>query len=104
MEGTTVPHLEYMQRRIQKAMEVPAEDFEIDFHKFVKSPDDKNDTMDIVVEKRFAYIGGGVVGNKKMIKEFNRIFKDIYRYYGVTWEDINSESPRYKELVRTLSR
>ncbi len=97
-------HLEHMQRRTQKAMEVPVEDFDIDFHKFVKNTGSKNDDMSIMIEKRFAYIGGGAAGNKKVIKEFNRIFKDIYKYYGVTGEDISNKSPRYKELIRTLSR
>ncbi len=97
-------YLEYIQRRTQKAMEVPVEDFDIDFHRFVKVIGDKNHTMDIIIEKRFAYIGGGATGSQKIIKEFNRIFKAVYQYYGVTGEDIEARSPRYEELIRTLSR
>ena len=97
-------HIEEFRKRQQRAMEIPVADFDIDFHKFQLPFDDNNDNVYITVEKRFAYIGGGASGNKKIVKKFNRIFKDVYRYYGVTREDIENKSKRYEEVVRTLSR
>ena len=38
------------------------------------------------------------------MKSFNKIYRDVYRYYGVTQEDIDSGSRRYKELINTLAR
>ena len=97
-------HLEQVQKRMQKALEIPNTEFAIDFHKFQKLFGDINDNIYIVIEKRFAYIGGGATGNKKVIKRFHHIYKDIYRYYGVTREDIRTKSERYKDVVRTLSQ
>lgn len=99
--------LEYMrqaQERTEKAKEIPATEFDIDFHKFQISFEDVNDNIHFLIEKRFGYIGGGASGNKKIMKRFQRIYKDIYRYYGVTEEDIKNKTKRYEEVVRALCR
>ena len=59
---------------MQRAMEIPSTEFDIDFHKFKKAFDDINDTMYIVIEKKYAYIGGGAGGNKKVVKNFQSIY------------------------------
>ena len=97
-------HINQFRERQQMAMNIPASEFDIDFHRFELSFDDINDNMNITIEKRFEYIGGGASGKKKIVKKFNRIFKDVYGYYGVTREDIENKSKRYEEVVRTLSR
>ena len=97
-------HIKQFQVRQQRAMEVPISEFDIDFHKFQISHEDINDNMYIIVEKRFAYIGGGVSGDKKVMRRFHRIFKDVHRYYGVTAEDIKNKSKRYEQVIRALSR
>lgn len=97
-------HIAQFRERQQMAMNIPVSEFDIDFHKFELLSDDINDNMNIIVEKRFAYIGGGASGSKKAINRFNRIFKDVYRYYGVTREDIENKSKRYEEVIRTLAR
>ena len=97
-------HIKQFQVRQQRAMEVPISEFDIDFHKFQISFEDINDNMYIIVEKRFAYIGGGVSGDKKVMRRFHRIFKDVHRYYGVTAEDIKNKSKRYEQVIRALSR
>lgn len=97
-------HLEKIRDRMQKASEISTVEFDIDFHKFQKSFDDINDNIHIVIEKRFAYLGGGAAGSKKVIKKFKHIYKDIYRYYGVTKEDIRIKSERYKDVVQALSQ
>ena len=97
-------HIREFQERQQRAMEIPIEKFDIDFHKFQISFEDINDNMYIIVEKRFACIGGGVSGDKKVMRRFHRIFKDVHRYYGVTAEDIKNKSKRYEQVIRALSR
>lgn len=97
-------HLALVQERMQKASELPTSMFDIDFHKFIKRFDDINDNIHIVIEKKYAHIGGGACGSKKVVKEFNRIYKEIFRYYGVTKEDIRQKTERYKDVVRALSR
>ena len=97
-------HIKQFQARQQRAEEVPVSEFDIDFHKFQISFDDINDNMYIIIEKRFAYIGGGVSGDKKQMRRFHRIFRDVHRYYGVTAEDIKNKSKRYEQVIRALTR
>ena len=59
-------------------------------------------SMDIIIEKKYGYIGGGASGSKKFIKKYNRILRDIHMYYGVTTEDIETKSQRYRELVNSM--
>ena len=97
-------HIKQFQIRQQMARGIPATEFDIDFHKFQIPSDDINDNMYITVEKRFAYIGGGASGNKKEMRKFQRIFRDVHRYYGVTSEDIEKKSKRYEQVVSALTR
>ena len=97
-------HIREFQERQQRATEIPIEKFDIDFHKFQISFENINDNMYIILEKRFACIGGGVSGDKKVMRRFHRIFKDVHRYYGVTAEDIKNKSKRYEQVIRALSR
>ena len=96
-------HLAQFQEREKKAQEIPTADFDIEFRKFQLPFEDRNNHIHIDVESRFGYIGGGASGDKKVVKKFRRIYKDVYRYYGVTKEDIESESKRYKDVIQTLS-
>ena len=59
--------LKQNEERIKRAMEIPTTVFDIDFHKYAKAFDDRNDNMDIIIEKKYGYIGGGASGNKKLI-------------------------------------
>lgn len=95
-------YIRQSEERKKKAMEIPIEEFDIDFHRFQSPGVDINDNIYITVEKRFAYIGGGASGNKKEIRRFQKIFKDVHRYYGVTNEDIVKKSKRYEQVVRVL--
>lgn len=97
-------HIKQFQVRQQMAREIPVAEFDIDFHKFQISFGDINDNMYITVEKRFSYIGGGASGNKKKMKKFQRVFRDVHRYYGVTSEDIEKKTKRYEQVVRALTR
>ena len=96
-------HIKQFQVRQQRAMEVPVSEFDIDFHKLQISFADYNDNMYIIVEKRFAYIGGGVSGDKKTTKQFQRIYKDVHRYYGVSNKDIENKTKRYEQVIRALT-
>lgn len=42
-------------------------------------------------------------GNKKEIKKFEKISKELYMYYGVSEDDIKNKTKRYSSLVTTLS-
>lgn len=96
--------MEKSQQRIQKAMEIPVSEFDIDFHKYTKDLGNSKGEMHIIIEKKYAYIGGGASGSKKLLRKFDRLNKDIFKYYGVNREDIDSKSERYENVVRALSR
>ena len=94
--------MQQTEARTNKALEIPTEVYDIDFHKFQKNFADVNDNVHIIIEKTHSYIGGGASGSKRVIKKFRRICKDVYRYYGVTQEDIDNKSQRYTDVVREL--
>ena len=93
---------EELEKRQQFAAQIPKETFDIEY--FVFEQKNKDGKMQICFEKRFGYIGANASGTKKYMKSFSKIYRDVYRYYGVTQEDIDSGSRRYKELINTLAR
>ncbi len=54
---------------------------EINLFLYVREDNDAH--MDIEIEATTGYITGGVTGKKSSIKEFNRILRDVFIYYGV---------------------
>ena len=42
-------------------------------------------------------------GNKKVMKQFQKISKDLYIFYGVSEDDIKKKTERYLSLVTALS-
>ncbi len=93
---------EAMERRMQAAEKVPKEVFDIDLHIWEKKEADSY--VRWILENRYQYIGMSASGPKKKMKQFKKWEKDIWRYYGVTQEDIDKKTDRYRELVRALAR
>ena len=73
---------------------------EINLFLYVREDNDVH--MDIEIETTTGYITGGVTGKKSSIKEFNRILRDVFIYYGVMQDDIIEKTKRYKNLVSIL--
>jgi len=91
--------LEQMRLRHEKANEVPEELFSLDYYYFEK--EENGVQMEIQLESHYGYIGGGASG--KSISKYRKINKDVYRYYGVSEEDINNQTKRYDNLLRQLA-
>lgn len=91
--------LEQMRLRQEKASKVPEELFSLDYYNFEKQ--DKDLHMELQLESRFGYIGGGTSG--KRISKFHKIYKDVYKYYGVSEDDIKNHTKRYENLLRQLA-
>ncbi len=92
--------MEQMEQRRKAAEEVPRELFDIEMH--ILDKHDDNTSSRIVIEKKYGYIGGSASGEKNL-KEYHKLFREVYKYYGVSQEDIDQKTKRYEELVRTLA-
>lgn len=94
---------EFMQQleiREQKAKEIPDDQFKIDFYVLKKT--EGQNMMHFYLESGFDYIGGGFSGENGK-RKYEKIYKDAYRYYGVTEEDIVNKTKRYHALLTTLA-
>ena len=96
-------YLEKCKEQLQRAMAVPKELFDIDMHKYIKEYSDINERLNVVIETKYGYIGGGASGDKAA-KDLDEMMIRLHKYYGVTQEDIDSQTERYKNLIRTLCR
>lgn len=100
----TIKHfMEKIEQRQKAAEDIPPDIFDIDLHIYEKG--DGNNQSRITVEKNYGYIGGSASGSKNgFMREFDKTFRKVYQYYGVTQKDIDNNTKRYIELVKTLAR
>ena len=94
-------YLEMIKNRQDAAKDISKELFDIDFHKFIREEGDNESHF--VIEKTHDYIGSGASGNPQTVRRHNREFKQVYRYYGVSQEDIDKKTERFEEVVRMLA-
>ena len=81
---------EAMELRRQKAEKVPKEVFDIDLRILEREETDL--TVRVSLECKYSYIGMSASGSKKKMKKFKKWGKEIWRYYGVTQEDIDHKT------------
>ena len=76
---------------------VPYEAFPTEYHMFVidRGPEGK---LEIELDMLRPVISVSYAG-----RAMGKISEDIHRYYGVTQQDIDEESDRYKSLLTVLS-
>lgn len=92
---------EQIQEREKRAAEIADDIFPLDFHIYeIRCPE--NCMMQIGMETVWQVIDGSFSGDKKTMKEWKKLLKEIYLYYGVTAEDIKDETERYMALIATL--
>ncbi len=102
-EGTVKLFMAQIEQRQKAAEDIPPDIFDIDLHIYEKG--DGNNQSRITVEKNYGYIGGSASGSKNgFMREFDKTFRKVYQYYGVTQKDIDNNTKRYIELVKTLAR
>lgn len=59
--------------------------------------------LEMEVDYIWNIFGISYSGNKKVMKQFEKISRDLYIYYGVSEEDIKNKTKRYSSLVTALS-
>ena len=94
--------MDAVEAQKQVAFQVPEEDFDIEFRMFKKKLGDGE--HHILIEKRYAYIGGGASGKAKTVKQFQKVFRAVHCYYGVTKEDMEKKTRRYEDYLKQLAR
>ncbi|RKI25177.1 hypothetical protein D7V82_13895 [bacterium 1xD8-6] len=96
--------MEQIEQRQKAAENIPPDIFDIDLHIYEKDSGNNNQSK-LIIEKNYGYIGGSASGSKNgFMKEFDKTFRKVYLYYGVTQKDIDNSTKRYIELVKTLAR
>ena len=96
--------MEQIEQRQKAAENIPPDIFDIDLHIYEKDSGNNNQSK-IIIEKNYGYIGGSASGSKNgFMREFDKTFRKVYQYYGVTQKDIDNSTKRYIELVKTLAR
>ncbi len=94
--------MDQMELRRKAAENISRELFDIDLHIFEKKEADLR--MRFIMESKYDYIGASASGGSKlMLKKYREIYRSIYRYYGVTQEDIDKKTNRYKEVIKSLA-
>jgi hypothetical protein len=86
---------------MEEVENVPRDSFDIDLHIFEKN--DADTQMRFSVERNYGYIGGGASGSKKKMKKYKKLYRDLFRYYGVAQEDIDQKTARYETVIKTLA-
>lgn len=61
------------------------------------------DSLEIAIEYNWNIWGISYSGKRKVMKQFKKISKDLYRYYGVSEDDIKRKTERYSSLIMALS-
>lgn len=101
-EASVRAFMERAEKRRQIAASVPEEAFPMDFHiyEIVLQGIGK---IKYVIEKQWGIFSYSYSGDKKKRKACKKVVQDIQLFYGVTKEDIQNQTERYKRLVAVLS-
>lgn len=87
----------------EKAANVPEELFPMDYHIYQIKVENLGE-IEFEIEMCHDYFSAiSSCGRKGNMKKVRRIVKDIYRYYGVSEQDIAENSERYMSLVAELA-
>ena len=60
-------------------------------------------SLEMEIDYIWNIFGMSYSGNKKVMKQFEKISKDLYIFYGVSEDDIKNKTKRYLSLVTKLS-
>lgn len=87
--------------RSEMIAEMPDDVIPMNFHLYEIRIGD--DSLEMEIDYIWNVFGISYYGNKKVMKQFEKISKDLYIYYGVSEDDIKKKTERYLSLVTALS-
>ena len=90
-EKSVMEFVKQIEQRTEAARAVPKTEFDIDFQ------------MSISIEKTYESFSGSASGSTRVMRRYGADFRKVYRYYGVSQEDIRQRTKRFEEVVRQLT-
>ena len=94
-------YLYKIEARREMIAEMPDNVIPMNFHLYEIRIGD--DSLEMEIDYIWNIFGISYSGNKKVMKQFEKISKDLYIYYGVSEDDIKKKTERYLSLVTVLS-
>ena len=87
--------------RSEKIASISESEMPMDFHIYEISMEDGR--LEMAIDYRWELFGISYSGKKKKIKKLKKTALELYRYYGVSGEDIENRTERYLSLAEALS-
>ena len=100
-EESVRQYLDKIKARSEMIAEMPDDIIPMDFHLYEIRIGD--DVLEMEIDYIWNIFGISYSGNRKVMKKFEKISKDLYLYYGVSEDDIKKRTERYSSLVAVLS-
>ena len=100
-EESVRQYLDKIKARSEMIAEMPDDIIPMNFHLYEIRIGD--DVLEMEIDYIWNIFGISYSGNRKAIKQFEKISKDLYLYYGVSEDDIKKRTERYSSLVAALS-
>lgn len=99
-EESVREYLDKIKARSEMIAEMPDDIIPMNFHLYEIRIGDN--ILEIEIDYVWNIFGISYSGNKKVMKQFEKISKDLYIYYGVSEDDIKKKTERYSSLVTAL--
>lgn len=90
-----------IEARSEMIDEMPDNVIPMNFHLYEIRIGD--DFLEMAIDYIWNIFGISYSGNKKVMKQFKKISRDLYSFYGVSEDDIKNQTERYLSLVTELS-
>ena len=100
-EESVRQYLDKIKARSEMIAEMPDDIIPMNFHLYEIIIGD--DVLEMEIDYIWNIFGISYSGNRKVMKKFEKISKDLYLYYGVSEDDIKKKTERYSSLVAALS-
>lgn len=94
-------YLYKIEARREMIAEMPDNVIPMNFHLYEIRIGD--DSLEMNIDSIWNIFAISYSGNKKVMKQFQKISKDLYIFYGVSEDDIKKKTERYLSLVTALS-
>ena len=94
-------YLYKIEARREMIAEMPDNVIPMNFHLYEIRIGD--DSLEMNIDYIWNILAISYSGNKKVMKQFQKISKDLYIFYGVSEDDIKKKTERYLSLVTVLS-